>query len=506
MFHRQRPARVALVLAVLFILWYGLANFSAARIADDSFPGGPWKPLKGTTSKSRRSSIGKITVAANSLNSDVIHRAMLTHERHNNVHGYVHHIAYNEAVSSLIENDRLHRPKGAWTKPAYIMSILVAELQKPDEERLKWVFWFDADTAIMNFQTPLHTFLPPGDLNGIENVDLLIASNWDGLNSGVFALRVSPWSVSFMSAVLAYPIYEPAKLAKNKFRDQSAIQYILEDKASPLAATPMKSKDHWVQVPMRWFNALPVNNAFYKNGTWLFGKNMTKEQFDDGTENVFDDGHGGKLNAWKIMQGDLAVHFAGSSNVRDSWMTPWLDRAEAGLPAWNNATAWIAMSDSIRDFWVKTDDEMAALRTKSADEETKKEKEKKEKEKLEKEKARKDKEAKEQKDKDDKARKEKEKLDKAAQEKDKQQKELQQQELREQQRKQKAEDELLATDDKPKHSAGKVLLVDTTKFDKGGQAPTLAPTTSVALGQAPSVSLPTAAAATTGGKDGGNNL
>ena len=87
----------------------------------------------------KTSRVAKVTVAANALDVDVIHRAMQTHERHNREHGYQHFIALNQAVSSLIENDRAGRPKGAWTKPAYLLSILVAELEKPEEERLKWV-------------------------------------------------------------------------------------------------------------------------------------------------------------------------------------------------------------------------------------------------------------------------------------------------------------------------------------------------------------------------------
>jgi len=91
------------------------------------------------TSNPPRSRIGKVTVAANQLDSDTITRALKTHERHNVRHGYVHYIARNQVVGSLIENDRFGRPKGAWTKPAYLLAILVDELQKPEEERLEWL-------------------------------------------------------------------------------------------------------------------------------------------------------------------------------------------------------------------------------------------------------------------------------------------------------------------------------------------------------------------------------
>jgi len=245
----------------------------------------------------------------------------------------------------------------------------------------------------MNIETPLEVFLPPANSTTLKDVDLLITTNWDGLNSGVFALRVSPWSVSFLSAVLAYPIYESARMLKDRFRDQSAFQYLLEHADSPLAKLPMKGRDHWAKVPMRWFNSLPVNNAFYKNGTWIFGKNMTNALLDNGTTEVYNDGHGGKVQPWKIMQGDLVVHFAGSSNVRDSWMEPWIARAEAQLPEWNNATTKLILKDEAAAFWKKTEEQMVIDKAKSRVEEDQKakaakklkdEKDKEEKERLEK--------------------------------------------------------------------------------------------------------------------------
>jgi len=231
----------------------------------------------------------------------------------------------------------------------------------------------------MNTETPLETFLPPKDgHSSLEDVDLLIASNWDGLNSGVFGLRVSAWSVSFMSAVLSYPIYQASRLETDRFRDQSAFQFLLGSGGSPLADIPMRGKEHWAVVPMRWFNSLPVNNAFFKNGSWIFGQEMSKEMFDKGTTEVFDDGWGSEVKEWKVMQGDLVVHFAGTSFVRDSWMVPWIERAEALYPEWNNATTKDVLKKEAAVFWKQVNEEMADMREKSAIEEKEKEKKKQE--------------------------------------------------------------------------------------------------------------------------------
>jgi hypothetical protein len=91
--------------------------------------------------------IAKVTVAANKLDSALIRRALQTHQVQNEMHGYHHYIATNELVDDISEQDRHHRPRGAWSKPAYLLSILVAELAKPEKERLKWVLFVCPESA-----------------------------------------------------------------------------------------------------------------------------------------------------------------------------------------------------------------------------------------------------------------------------------------------------------------------------------------------------------------------
>lgn len=85
------------------------------------------------------SKIAKVTVAAGSLNSSIIHQALQTHKVQNDIHGYKQFTATNELVGDLSENDPQKRPRGAWSKPAYLLSIIVAELAKPEAERLEWI-------------------------------------------------------------------------------------------------------------------------------------------------------------------------------------------------------------------------------------------------------------------------------------------------------------------------------------------------------------------------------
>jgi hypothetical protein len=85
------------------------------------------------------SRIAKATVATNALNRSVIHQALRTHQVQNELHGYIHHITAEELVSDLSEHDKQKRPRGAWSKPAYLLSLIVSELTKPENERLQWI-------------------------------------------------------------------------------------------------------------------------------------------------------------------------------------------------------------------------------------------------------------------------------------------------------------------------------------------------------------------------------
>jgi hypothetical protein len=102
---------------------------------------------------------------------------------------------------------------------------------------------------------------------------------------------------------------------------------------------------------MRWFNSWPINDAYSEGGDWLFNHNMTDELFDKGTNEVHKDGDGGFVRPWKVMQGDMVVHFAGTNPVRDSWMGRWLDRTAEYLPDWNNATKQEDLKVEAQKFW-----------------------------------------------------------------------------------------------------------------------------------------------------------
>ena len=85
-----------------------------------------------------RARVGKVSVAANKLDNDIIHRALLSHQTQNDIHGYPQFTAPYEAVGGFIERHK-KKPSGAWTKPAYLLAVVVNELEKSEDERLEWV-------------------------------------------------------------------------------------------------------------------------------------------------------------------------------------------------------------------------------------------------------------------------------------------------------------------------------------------------------------------------------
>lgn len=146
MLHRRlvRPVIVTGLLAIICYVWLvyhaeivvlipqsvaSVASVAIEPVAENQIPI-PAKPS---------SRIAKVTVAANSLNTSIIHDSLRTHQVQNELHGYIHHITTAELVSDLSENDVQHRPRGAWSKPAYLLALIVAELSKPESERLEWL-------------------------------------------------------------------------------------------------------------------------------------------------------------------------------------------------------------------------------------------------------------------------------------------------------------------------------------------------------------------------------
>jgi len=74
----------------------------------------------------------KVTALYNDDN-DLYEAAVKSHIEHNRIHGYGMKVLRDKVV-----NDQ-------WSKPAYLLSLVVAELAKPANERTEWLMYGSED-------------------------------------------------------------------------------------------------------------------------------------------------------------------------------------------------------------------------------------------------------------------------------------------------------------------------------------------------------------------------
>ena len=240
-----------------------------------------------------RTRIGKCTILF--YGNEYWERAIRTHEAHDRMHGYRLHILHQQLMDDV------------WSKPAYILSLLLRELGKPPRERLEWLFWVDADTVILNPYIPIDTFLPPPG-EEFKDVNLIYSNDWNGLNNGVFPVRVSQWAVNLFTAIMAYRHYLPDEPLQ--YRDQSAMNALMNDP---------KFVKGIVNAPQRWFNA-------------------------------YQGEHNETLAPFQIRRGDFLVHFAGVGD-REARMDHWLQRAEQHSDEWEIPLKATSYPQEVKDFW-----------------------------------------------------------------------------------------------------------------------------------------------------------
>ena len=182
----------------------------------------------------------------------------------------------------------------------------------------------------MNPNVPLDIFIPPP---AFPHIHLLVTADPHGLNNGVFFIKVHPWSVELIAAVVAFPYYRPE--TELQYRDQSALLEVLKEK---------HFKNNFLYLPQRWINAY--------------------QQALDPTE---------AIHPFQLQRGDLLVHFPGVPD-RDERMRFYLDKAERHLPEWELNLIHTSYPTDIKEFWAKQrvalEAQRAELRTAIEDAET----------------------------------------------------------------------------------------------------------------------------------------
>ncbi|KAL6711875.1 hypothetical protein ACN47E_002918 [Coniothyrium glycines] len=206
------------------------------------------------------------------------------------------------------------------------------EMLKPEKERLEWIQWVDRDTLILDQCRPITSFLPPekshlgswwgrdGDQSAAKKdntTNLIVNNDLNGLNNGVFLLRVGSWAIEFFTAVLAFRHYKPE--VDLPFTEQSAMENVIN--------TP-QFKDQTRFVPQHWFNA-------YDQG----GPLSFEERLDT---NDMEEHH--------VRRGDYLLHFAGIPEKRKA-IEEWTTLLDGIGVVWQRGSVLRDISGEVETFW-----------------------------------------------------------------------------------------------------------------------------------------------------------
>lgn len=158
--------------------------------------------------------IGKVTMLYGPPAEDETAQLIIHgHRRHAELHGHSIHV---------LDQQVLH---GLWSKHAYILFIMLEQMQKSEDKRTQWLSWFDSDIIVMNPYVPLDIFLPPEKDFG--HINFMFTNDHNGLNNGAFFIRVSEKSVKFLVDCLALHTFRPD--VKLKYSEQSAMEVMASD-------------------------------------------------------------------------------------------------------------------------------------------------------------------------------------------------------------------------------------------------------------------------------------
>ncbi|EGU78143.1 hypothetical protein FOPG_09814 [Fusarium oxysporum f. sp. conglutinans race 2 54008] len=267
--------------------------------------------------------IGRVTAHFGSV-QEHYQKALRTHVLHSMIHDNDLEVMCTPVVDSL------------WNKPAFILSLLLDEMVKPAQERLEWLFWVDRDTLILDQCRPLSSFLSPHDVDESDetedtddsepersnetkhdDIHLLVTNDWNGLNNGVFFVRVNQWAIELFSDIAAFRYYRPN--VSLPFTEQSAMEIIMNEP---------KFKANVQVIPQEWFNTYPKGSP------------------TDFVEKADEDG----LEDYHARRGDFLLHFAGRGG-RDKLINEWTEMLEGTRSIWSKEEVQRNATTSIRGFW-----------------------------------------------------------------------------------------------------------------------------------------------------------
>ncbi|OCK78074.1 glycosyltransferase family 34 protein [Lepidopterella palustris CBS 459.81] len=235
--------------------------------------------------------------------NEIYERAIESHRRHNEIHGYEMHVLRRGVT------------KGYWNKFAYLLSLVVNELSKPEDKRTEWIMWCDASNLLLNPQIPLEAFLPPPD-DQFNHVNFLGSTHAADLSTTAFFLRVSPWSVKLLVKAMALPMIDQSQdFGVNM--DQASLGSVLNETDFRPSA---------LYQPHSWYNTLQTSSG-------IQGK-----------------------------AGDLLIQFPASlEGARWKYLAEWLADLEAHPKKWSKAFKDTAYISEIESYWNRIRDVRGVL-------------------------------------------------------------------------------------------------------------------------------------------------
>ncbi|RMZ69818.1 galactosyl transferase GMA12 MNN10 family [Pyrenophora seminiperda CCB06] len=303
--HRLSKAayRTLKYLSLILIFLLTLYTLSAAPSLS-KYVSLPSNTLANTTFSPNSTSAAKIAkvTASFGLSDPIYETAISSHSLHNALHNY----------TSFILRERML--PGLWSKHAFLLTILGSQLALPPSSRLDWLFWHDRDTILTNPNVPLDIFLPPPN-SKFSHVNLVVTKDRNGLNNGVFFIRVNEWSVRFFAACLSLREWEKGVVLK--YSEQSAMEIVIErDSFRPST----------IFVPQYWFNAFPPPIS-----PPTLASSSSSSQ---------------------ARTGALLMHFASNRDgKRPQRMAHWAEVARNESSGWNIALNETGLVEEVAGFW-----------------------------------------------------------------------------------------------------------------------------------------------------------
>ncbi|BEI84437.1 hypothetical protein CcaverHIS002_0410410 [Cutaneotrichosporon cavernicola] len=176
-------------------------------------------------------------------------------------------------------------PRGCLNKEHVLRRVLARELSA--KQPAEWIVYSDADSIVSDPAVPLHVLLPPPSLNA----HFAFGVDPNGINAGVFAIRVSPLALEFVETVLDW---------------------------SDTNTSPLISDQHWIGLTLRR-NETFANAFIEMHRSW-----MNAYVIDDvgaGTSSPYGD----KKESWAPQ---WQVHLVNHFKRKYSWR-PFVERALA---------------------------------------------------------------------------------------------------------------------------------------------------------------------------------